>query len=48
MPRIDHAEVVTEGIEVIIQHIITLLNKILPIMNLLILLPCRQRTKLCT
>jgi hypothetical protein len=48
MPRIDHAEVVTEGIEVIIQHINTLLNKIFPILNLLILLLRRQRTKLCS
>jgi len=48
MPWIDHAEVVTEGIEVIVQHINTLLNKVLPVLNVLILLLCRQRTKLCT
>jgi hypothetical protein len=45
---IDHAKVVTEGIEVVVQHINMLLKVILPVLNLLILLLCRQSTRLCT
>ena len=38
MPWIDHVEVVTEGIEVVVQHINTLLKVILHVLNLQILL----------
>jgi hypothetical protein len=44
---VDHAKVVTEGIEVVVQHINMLLKVILPVLNLLILLLCRQSTRLC-
>jgi hypothetical protein len=46
-PRINHAEMIIEGIEIGVQCIKSLLQVILPGLKLLILLLCGQCTKLC-
>ena len=45
---IDHVEMVTKSIEVIVQHINMLLKVILSVLDLLILLMCGQGSNLCT